>query len=44
MVAFEEKENTASAIGDYVDGATLAMRGEENEIRVALEAFAALYR
>ena len=44
VVAFEEKENTASAIGDYVDGATLAMRGEENEIRVALEAFAALYR
>lgn len=42
VVAFENKEDTASAIGDYVDGAACAMRGEENEIRVALEAFRTL--
>lgn len=44
VVAFEDKEDTAAAIGDYVDGDDLAMRGEENEIRVALEAFYALSR
>ena len=43
VVAFENKEDTASAIGDYVDGAACAMRGEENEIRVALEAFRTLF-
>lgn len=44
VVAFEDKADTAAAIGDYVDGAALAMQGEENEIRTALEAFYALYR
>ena len=44
VVAFEDKEDTAAAIGDYVDGAALAMQGEENEIRTALEAFYALCR
>ncbi len=44
VVAFEDKADTAAAIGDYVDGAALAMQGEENEIRVALEAFYALCR
>lgn len=43
VVAFENKEDTASAIGDYVDGASLAMRGEENEIRVALAALRACF-
>ena len=43
VVAFESKEDTASAIGDYVDGASLAMRGEENEIRVALAALRACF-
>ena len=38
VVAFEE--DTAGAIGDYVDGAAAAMRGEEHEILVALDAFA----
>ncbi len=44
VVAYENKEDTASAIGDYVDGAALAMQGEENEIRVALEALWAISR
>lgn len=44
VVAFEDKADTAAAIGDYVDGAALAMQGEENEIRTALEAFYALCR
>ncbi|MBE5784946.1 MAG: nucleoside phosphorylase [Clostridiales bacterium] len=44
VVAFEDKADTAAAIGDYVDGAALAMQGEENEIHVALEAFYALCR
>lgn len=43
VVAFEDKEDTASAIGDYVDGAALALRGEENEIRVALAALRQLF-
>ena len=43
VVAFESKEDTASAIGDYVDGASLAMRGEENEIHVALAALRACF-
>ena len=34
-------EDTADAIGGYVDGESLTARGEQNEIRVALEA---LYR
>lgn len=34
--------DTADAIGDYVDGAEAAARGEHDEIRVALEAFAHL--
>ena len=38
VVAFEE--DTLDAIGDYVDGATAAMQGEEHEILVALEALA----
>ena len=33
-----------SAIGDYVDGADAAARGERDEIRVALEAFVRLDR
>ena len=37
VVAFEE--DTLDAIGDYVDGATAAMQGEEHEILVALDAF-----
>ena len=37
VVAFEE--DTAGAIGDYVDGATATMQGEEHEILVALDAF-----
>ena len=44
VVAFEDKADTAAAIGDYVDGAALAMQGEENEIRTALEAFYVLCR
>ena len=38
VVAFEE--DTAGAIGSYVDGETAAMQGEEHEIIVALDAFA----
>lgn len=34
--------DTADAIGDYVDGADAAARGERDEIRVALEAFVRL--
>ena len=34
--------DTADAIGDYADGAEAAARGERDEIRVALEAFARL--
>ena len=37
VVAFEE--DTLDAIGDYVDGATAAMQGEEHEILIALDAF-----
>ena len=36
--------DTADAIGDYVDGADAAARGERDEIRVALEAFVRLDR
>lgn len=32
-------ENTSESIGSYVDGEDASARGEENEIRVALEAF-----
>lgn len=35
-------EDTADSIGGYVDGETLTMQGERNEILVALEAFRAL--
>ena len=36
--------DTADAIGNYVDGADAAARGERDEIRVALEAFVRLDR
>lgn len=35
-------QDTADAIGDYVDGAALASQGERNELLVALEAFVLL--
>lgn len=35
-------EDTADSIGSYVDGENLAMKGEENEIITALEAFVKL--
>ncbi|MBQ3373572.1 MAG: nucleoside phosphorylase [Oscillospiraceae bacterium] len=35
-------QDTADAIGDYVDGAALAAQGERNELLVALEAFVLL--
>lgn len=40
VVAFGE--DTSDSIGSYVDGETLAMEGEKNEIIVALEAFVAI--
>ena len=40
VVAFET--DTLDAIGSYVDGETAAMQGEEHEILVALDAFAAV--
>lgn len=42
VVAFEE--DTADAIGSYVDGENAAMQGEEHEILVALDALASIAR
>ena len=36
--------STLDAIGDYVDGESAAMRGEEHEIFVALDAFAQIMK
>lgn len=42
VVTYEE--DTAESIGSYVDGANLAMQGEQHEILIALEAFYKVFK